>query len=197
MSEAPPTTPKTHDVILTDCRLAPSLIGVVRGDSVRITNRSEPPLFPKVTGESFMEGILSGNSRTVTFGNVGASIIACGFGPFCGRTDVLVTTHSLFGVTDREGHFTVENVPLDDDVVVYAWHPLFQVASMPVKLTAKEPTRRIELVVTPAAVAAKSEETPKEGDPSAGKPTKGDPGKGRPGRADRGKASGALSPHPD
>jgi hypothetical protein len=153
MSDYPDPEPRTHEVYISDCRLTPRLLGVAVGDSLRITNRSAVSLLPVFTGESFMQAVLPEASRVIKVEKAGASRLACTFGAFCGRTEVLVTAHPLFAVSDAKGHFVIRNVPLDQDLTVHAWHPFFKDSTALVRLTATEPKHSVELVIAPSPVA--------------------------------------------
>lgn len=157
MNDYPAPEPRTHDLYISDCRLTPRLVGAAVGDSLRITNRSEVAVLPVFSGESFMQAVLPESSRTIKLEKSGASRLACTFGAFCGRTDVLVTAHPLFAVTDAKGHFVIEKVPLDQDVTVHAWHPLFKDSTATVRLSANEPKRTVELTMTPRSASATPE----------------------------------------
>jgi len=149
MKSTAPAAPRTHELLLEDCRLNQSLLAARLGDSVRIKNASNTPLLPTLPGDTFMEAILAGGERTVELKRLGLSQMSCGFAAYCGQTDVLVTSHSLFAVTDKLGHFRIEGVPLDTDLTINAWHPLFTVSKQPVRLTAAAPTQSLKLVLAP------------------------------------------------
>ncbi len=152
MESTAPAEPKTHELRLENCRLNQFLLGARLGDRVRITNASDAPLLPSVLGDTFMEAILANQSRTVDLKRVGASRIACNFGAYCGQTDLLVTSHSLFAVSDKAGHYRIDNVPLDRELTVHAWHPLFEESRETITLTKAAPTRTIKLVLKPTPV---------------------------------------------
>ncbi len=146
MKDIAAAAPVTHELRLVNCRLDRALLAARVGDSVRITNASGMPLLPSMAGDAFMEAILANGSRTVELKRQGADRLSCKFGAFCGRTEVLVTGHSLFAVTDRTGHFRIDGVPLDQEVTVHAWHPLFDESHE--ALTLKEPTRSAKVTLT-------------------------------------------------
>jgi hypothetical protein len=178
MTDYPNPEPQNHDLYLSDCRLTPRLVGAAIGDSLRITNRSPIALLPVFSGESFMQAVMPEASRVLKVEKLGANRVACTFGSFCGRTDVLVTAHPFFAVSDAKGHFVIEKVPFDQEVVVHAWHPLFLDSTAKVRLTAADPKRVIELVLTPneefvpKPVDSNAKEKPRGKTAKASKPTK-------------------------
>ncbi len=178
MTAAPPHAPSTHELFIDACRLRPTLLGAVRGDSVRVTNRSEMALLPSIPGESFMRGLLRGESQDFPLKQT-QTVVRCAFGSYCGESLIVATTHALYAVTDVEGRFTIEQVPLDQELTVHAWHPLFRAASAPFKLTREAREQTIELALVPnprVAAAAKV-------DAGAGKPGTNSAAKPAPGKA--------------
>ncbi len=154
MTAAPPREPVTHDVLIQDCRLRPGLIGAVSGDKLRVTNRSNTAFLPLLPGDAFMQAILPDATREVELKGLGPAELKCGFGSYCGESIVLAVAHSLFAVTDSSGQFSISGVPLDQDLTVHAWHPLFDVADAKFRLSAAEPSKVVEFVLTPSAAAA-------------------------------------------
>jgi hypothetical protein len=153
MSAAPPHEPVTHELFIDACRLRPAMIAAVRGDTVRVTNRSETALVPRVPGASYMRGLLKGETASGVL-KAARTVVDCGFGSYCGDSLVIATTHPLAAVTTPEGFFTIEHVPLEQELRVFAWNPLFELTSQLVKLTHAQPEQMIELTLTPTAVAA-------------------------------------------
>ncbi len=171
MASTAPVAPRTHELRLVNCRLNQPLLAARLGDSVRITNGSESALLPSMPGDSFMEAILPNQSRTIELKRVGSSRIACGFSSYCGQTDLLVTSHSLFAVSDATGHFRIDNVPLDRELTVHAWHPLFDESHETFTLTRTKDaaTRTVKLVLKPLPVAAVAPAPTKAGKPKPDK----------------------------
>jgi hypothetical protein len=154
MQAAPPRAPVTHEVSIENCRLTPRLIGAMRGDKLRITNKSQATFLPVLPGDAFMQGSLPGASREVALEQMGPQLLRCGFAGYCGETVLITVAHSLYAVTDAEGRFTLSGIPLDQELVVHAWHPLFEVSSLPFKLSKAEPKQQLEFTLKPTAPAA-------------------------------------------
>ena len=153
MTGSPPRAPLVHELYIDACRLRPTLVGALRGDRVRVTNRSEAAFVPRLPGGNFMRGLMHGESTEGELKET-RSLVECSFAAYCGESLVIATTHSLYDVTTPEGFFTIEHVPLDQELTVHAWHPLFQVTSSePVTLTHAQPERMVELALTPSAGA--------------------------------------------
>jgi len=124
---------------------------------------------PSMAGDTFMEAILAGASRTIELKRVGADRLVCRFGAFCGQTDVLVTGHSLFAVSDTRGSYKIDKVPLDQQITVHAWHPLFEESQQTITLSKDAPTAKITLTLKPALrVEAKGLSTPPPAKPKPG-----------------------------
>lgn len=178
MANTAPASPRLHQLRLENCRLTLPLLAARLGDSVRITNASGAALLPSVPGDTFMEAILAGQSRTFELKRLGSSRIGCNFGAYCGQTDLLVTSHSLYAVSDELGQFHIDGVPLDRPLSLHAWHPLFDESHESVTLTGAAPTRSIRLVVRPLPAARPAPEGPR---PKVPAPDKRGPVPKRPG----------------
>lgn len=168
MHAAPAREPATHELFIDACRLRPTLIGVRKGDQVKVTNRSEAALIPQLPGASFMRGMMRGETQSFEATRV-QTRVQCSFGSYCGEALVIATTHPLYDVTTPEGFFTIENVPLDQEVTLHAWHPLFEEASATMRLTKQQPEQSVELLLTPAPpkpTQAAAPVTPDAGAPS-------------------------------
>jgi hypothetical protein len=148
MRAVPPHAPATHDLFIDACRLRPTIVGAVRGDTLRVTNRSEAAMIPTLPGDKFMRGMLRGESREAPITTTQVKV-TCGFGSYCGEALVVATTHSLYAVTTGEGFFEIENVPLDQDLRIHAWAPLFDVSSEPFRLSEDKREAVIDLSLTP------------------------------------------------
>lgn len=157
MTASPPQQAVVHEVFIDECRLRPALIGAKVGDTLRVTNRSKASFLPLLPGDSFMQAMLPDAAREVPVGGIGAADLKCGFGSYCGESVVLAVAHSLFAVTDSEGHFTISGIPLDQELTLHAWHPLFDVAIATFKLTSEEPSKGLDLQLVPAKSKAASE----------------------------------------
>jgi hypothetical protein len=149
MRGKPAREPTEREVFIDACRLRPTLIGALLGDTIKVTNRSETALVPSLPGAPFMRGMLRGETQTFEAKKVQMHI-NCSFGSYCGDTLVVTSLHPFFDVTTEEGFFEIEQVPLDQELKVHAWHPLFKENNVSFKLTRDEPEKMIELVLTPA-----------------------------------------------
>jgi hypothetical protein len=153
MKAVPPAEQVTHELFIDACRVRPTLVGARRGDLVKLTNRSEMALVPQLPGDSFMRGLMRGESHTFEATRTQTKV-QCSFGSYCGETLVIATTHSLYDVTTSEGFFTIDRVPLDQPLKVHAWHPLFQENHVELTLTQEKSEQTVELLLTPAPPSA-------------------------------------------
>lgn len=153
MRAAPPSQPRVHEVFIDGCRFRPTMLAAQRGDTVRVTNRSDLALLPSLPGDKFMQAMMRGETREFTIKRLGPTRLGCGFSNYCGETSIITLSHPLFAVTDAEGNFTIEKVPLDQSLTLHAWHPLFDVTSVPFTVTAGEPEKRLEIELAPAPIA--------------------------------------------
>lgn len=149
MSTAPQRAAVTHRITFVDCRLTPRLIGAMVGDTVEVVNTSEVPLLPVLPTDKFMQAMLKGQTRSFEVKNLGPLSISCGFGAYCGEVTIIGLAHSRYAVTDARGEFKIEQLPLDQDLQLHAWHPLFEVTSEPFRLSASEPSRTVQLRLRP------------------------------------------------
>jgi hypothetical protein len=148
MKAAPPREPLVHDLFIDACRLRPTLLGVMRGDKLRVTNRSDSAMLPSLPGDKFVRGMMTGETREVPVESTQTKI-SCSMGSYCGESLVVASTHPLYAVTSSEGFFTIEKVPLDQDLMIHAWAPLFDVTSEPFRLSDSKRELMIELILTP------------------------------------------------
>lgn len=169
MRVAPERAPVLHEIFIDACRLRPTLVGAMRGDKVRVTNRSDAPLLPVLPGDKFMQGLVRGESREFEVNKLGPNVVACGFSNYCGESAIITLSHPLYDVSDAQGSYTIERVPLDEELTLHAWHPLFEVTSVPFKLSRDEPAKTIDLVLTPTPSPAPERRAP----PKQSKPAKG------------------------
>jgi len=91
--------------------------------------------------------LIPGQTYEVTLDKLGSSPLLCGFTAPCGRTDVVVLSHSLAALTDEQGNFHIDSFPAGERVTVSAWHPLLTASETQVELAPGE-TKSLELVVT-------------------------------------------------
>lgn len=153
MRAVPERAPMVQEIFIDACRLQPALIGVRRGDTIRVTNRTDAPFLPILPGDKFMRGMMRGESRDFPAQSKGSLTIHCDMGYFCGESTIVTLSHPLQAVTDAQGRFNIEQVPLDEELQIHAWHPLFEVASAPFKLTHAQREKTLELAITPTAAA--------------------------------------------
>jgi hypothetical protein len=171
MTASPQRAPVTHELEIRDCRLWPGMIAAMTGDKLRLTNKSKAPFLPVLPRESFMQAVLPDAHRETTISGIGPMVIRCGFASYCGESVLVSTAHSLYAVTDAEGRFTISGVPLDQELKVHAWHPLFKPATVTIKLSRAERSKDVELAIEPLP-------TPPEAAPET-KPTAAEPKKSR------------------
>ncbi|MFT3923091.1 MAG: hypothetical protein QM778_11190 [Myxococcales bacterium] len=149
MTSAPPRAPVTHELELRDCRLMPTMIAAMTGDKLHVVSHSKIPFLPQLPGETFMQALLPETEREVDIKGIGPITIKCGLGSYCGESVLLSTAHSLYDITDSEGRFSITGVPLDQDLTVHAWHPLFKPTSATFRLSQDERSKDVELVIEP------------------------------------------------
>jgi hypothetical protein len=157
----PPHAPRTWDVTIKDCRLTPSLVVAVQGDTLRLSSEVNFPFMPQLGSSPLSETLVPGQTKDYPLQANGVSSVLCGFTAPCGRTDVVVLLHALYAVTDAEGNFRIEGFPADETVHVNAWHPLFAAQEQTVRVPAGG-EQRLELVIAPLAqptAAAPAEQT--------------------------------------
>lgn len=147
-----PHEPVTHELAIRDCRLTPSTIVATLGDRLRLVNETNYPFMPEMGG-GMMTALLHQRDREVELGRAGMRTLACGFAASCGRALIVTQYHPLHAVTDETGRFRIENVPVNEEVRIDAWHTLFNEAGEALTLSPGE-TREIEIVVTPAPARA-------------------------------------------
>jgi len=152
-SETEPAAPTTRQIHIRDCRLTPNLVVARVGDTLRITNDSAFPLLPGLGSDSFNQALIQGQSRDMKLATGGVKSLRCGFSAPCGRSDVVVLSHSYFAVTDGQGEFRIEGFPADETVRINAWHPLFEDVSADVRVSRGE-EKRIELTLSPKPLPA-------------------------------------------
>ncbi|MCG8554839.1 MAG: hypothetical protein MJD61_06055 [Proteobacteria bacterium] len=151
--------PRSHLLVIRDCRLTPSLIAAMIGDKLVIRNETNHPFLPKWTGDAFFQTLLKGQQREIVLERGGVNMVACGFATGCGRAEVVVMYHPLHAVTDQDGRFRIDDVPRDVKLLVHAWHPLFREAELSLVLARGE-ERNVELVLAPALAPTAPAGTP-------------------------------------
>jgi hypothetical protein len=147
-AKQPQRAPVTHDVTIVDCRLKPSVVVAMKGDTLRVRNELDYPFMPTYGEAPVVKTLIRGQTYEAKLDKPGVSPLLCGFTAPCGRTDVIVMLHPLHTATDAQGKFKLENLPAGEDVKLSAWHPLFEESATQVRLQPGE-VKRIELVLTP------------------------------------------------
>lgn len=172
-SNSTPRGPKVFDVVIKDCRLTPRLVVGQLGDLINLKNEVEFPFMPTYGANAYNETMVPGQSKAMRLDKAGVDNVLCGFTAPCGRTDVVVVRHPVFAVTDEKGIFKIEDFPTDETVQLNAWHPLFQDATISVKVGNGE-TKSVEFVLTPLPPkpAPAAEEPKQEEKPAGEKPGK-------------------------
>lgn len=165
-----PHEPVTHEVTITDCRITPRFVDATRGDSIRVTNRTDFPFLP-VFGAAggMMQALLYEQSRDIELDRGGVWPLNCGFGAPCGRADVVVLYHPVHTLTDDEGRFRIENPPSGENLRLSAWHPLLREAAVEITVRAGQDQTVEDLVVTiaPAPEAGEPAPPPLVNDPDS------------------------------
>jgi len=161
--------PRTHQARIENCRLAPRTLIAERGDTIHFENPTTFPFFPDL-GTGFSRALIPTDPLELVLDQGGVRTIQCGFANACGRMDVVTIYHPVHAVSDAEGRFRMENVPVGQDVRVTAWHPLFQEVGVQTRIESAGQTVRVELTIQPIATEAppapSAPETPR--DPLAG-----------------------------
>jgi len=175
-TKSTPRAPKVFDVVIKDCRLTPRLVVGQLGDMINLKNEVEFPFMPTYGANAYNETLVPGQSKAMRLDKAGVENVLCGFTAPCGRTDVVVVRHPVFGVTDDKGMFRIEDFPTDETVQVNAWHPLFQDSKVSVKV-GKGETKTVEFVLTPLPQQKPAEPEPAaepkpDEKPAGDKPTK-------------------------
>lgn len=148
--QAPKRAPRVHEVMITDCRLSPRTILAQKGDTLKVGSEVKFPFMPGYGPPSQLKTLIPGQTYDVELNALGASPLACGFTAPCGRTDVVVLSHTMAALTDEQGKFRIDSFPPGERVTVTAWHPLLQQSEIQVEVAPGE-TKSVELVVSPAA----------------------------------------------
>lgn len=146
--QAPKRKPITHNVMIQDCRLTPRTILALQGDKLKVGTEADFPFMPGYGPPSQLKTLIRGQTYDVDLKTLGASPVMCGFTAPCGRTDVVVLSHTMAALTDEHGKFRIDSFPPGERVTVSAWHPLLQPSEVQVEIAPGE-TKSIELVVSP------------------------------------------------
>jgi hypothetical protein len=148
-SHQPERAPLVHDVTIEDCRLTPSLVVAMKGDSLRVRNTVNYAFMPSYDQGPMVRTLTPGQTYDVPLSKPGVLPLLCGFTATCGRTDVVVLMHPYYAVTDAQGKFRFEDFPAGEPVSLSAWHPLFQEAKIQLEVAPGE-HKQVELVLMPA-----------------------------------------------
>jgi hypothetical protein len=141
--------PRIYDVVIQDCRLTPSLVVAMLGDTLRIRNEVQFPFMPGYGKDPVLKTLLPTQTKEVLLQEPGVSPVQCGFMAPCGRTDVVVLHHPLYAVTGEDGTFRIEGFPADESLTVTAWHPLFSKSEQKLQLGQGE-VKALDFTLTPA-----------------------------------------------
>jgi hypothetical protein len=148
----PSRPPLVHEVTIEDCRLKPSLVVAMKGDSLRVRSTVNYPFMPSYNEGSSVRSLIPGQTYDVVLDKPGVAPLFCGFTASCGRTDVIVMLHPVFATTDGSGKFRFDDFPAGENVTLSAWHPLFEEAKIELHLEPGE-HKTVELVLRPSAQA--------------------------------------------
>lgn len=147
--KAPAASAQTRSMVVDDCRIQPTLLAAVRGDTMAFTNRSPHAFLPKFRGDAFLQAVIKDQTRHVKLSSIGVQRIGCAFGAACGSAHLVVLGHPVFAITDAQGKFRIANVPANQALTVHAWHPLFRETRLPLELEEHQ-ERHVELTISPA-----------------------------------------------
>jgi hypothetical protein len=149
-SHARPRPPHVQEVAIDDCRLKPSIVVAMTGDTLRVRSNVNYPFMPSYGADLEVRTLIPGQTYEAPLKKPGVSALLCGFTAPCGRTDVIVMKSPLAVVTDAQGKFRIADFPAGETVSLSAWHPLFQESRIDVRV---EPgaTKQVEFVLTPSA----------------------------------------------
>jgi hypothetical protein len=119
---------KKHTVAIEHCRLRPSLIAAMGGDTLQIENHDAFGFEPLIGPAYLARSLPQGEKFQIPMVGAGIDSVQCSLAAPCGRTDLLVFFHPIFAVTDATGHFRIDHFPASELVRVSAWHPLFDIS---------------------------------------------------------------------
>lgn len=170
-SHQPQRPPMIHEVAIEDCRLTPSLVVAMKGDTLRVRNTVNYPFMPTYRERGMARTLSPGQTYDVVLDKPGVQPLLCGFTAPCGRTDVIVLLHPLYAKTDANGRFKIEGLPADENLMINAWHPLFQDNRQSVHLASGE-HKSLEFVLAPRAVPAATTAQPQQAPQGEEKPDK-------------------------
>lgn len=146
----PTVEPVQRQITIEDCRLTPAVVTATRGDSVVVTNETNYAFLPTMGEAAFMQALPEGQSREFALERGGINTMQCGFSAPCARADIIVVYHPVHGTTGADGAFVLDNVPADQPIVLHAWHPLFEDASVETRV-AEGGEVTVEFVLQPKA----------------------------------------------
>lgn len=140
--------PLTHTVAIEHCRLQPTTIAAMAGDTLHLENRDDFAFEPMLGPAFRTKRLRRGHPEEIVLAGGSVDAIQCPRTAPCGRTDVVVFRHPVFTVTDARGAFRIEHFPAGEMVRVGAWHPLFEFAETFVWVD-PEKSARVDLVLRP------------------------------------------------
>lgn len=141
-------TPKTHRVVIENCRLKPPTIAATGGDTLELSNHDEYAYRPLIGPTYTARSLPKGEKLKIKMVPGGIDSILCSLGAPCGRADLIVFYHPVSAVTDSEGSFRIANFPASENVRLTAWHPLFDESETFVWLDPGQHSA-VKLVLTP------------------------------------------------
>lgn len=147
---AKPRPPRAFEVVIRDCRLEPTLVVAMKGDSLVIKNEVDFPFMPTFGRTQVARTLMPGQQFDFPLDRGGLQPVLCGFTAPCGRTDVITVYHPVFGVTGADGRFSIEDFPTDQTVKLNAWHPLFAETHIEIVVGQGE-DKEVELILSPVS----------------------------------------------
>jgi hypothetical protein len=119
----PAGEPRSIPLGIRDCRLDPTLVVAMVGDTLALTNHSPTAFITNFTTDPINEALAPNRVRQLEVIRPGVQRVSCSMVAGCGRTDVVVLAHRAATVTAADGSFELD-VPAGADVDLHAWHPL-------------------------------------------------------------------------
>ena len=127
--------PQKRMIDQRNLKFIPTVVAVMVGESVDFPNndKSWHNVYSKGGANDFDLGLYPpGKTRSKKFDKPGVSRILCNAHPDI-EAFVVVKDHPFFSVTDKRGHYQIENVPLGK-VRVETWYPNLEVRSETVEI---------------------------------------------------------------
>ncbi|MEZ4328768.1 MAG: hypothetical protein R3B40_26320 [Polyangiales bacterium] len=145
-----PTEPSSFPLAIRDCRLQPTLMVAMVGDTIPLTNHSPVAFITRFSTDPINEAIAPNRVRQLEVIRPGVHRVDCTMVAGCGLTDVVVLAHRVATVTDATGAFELD-VPAGAPVELHAWHPLLRrregTATLPAADAVAGETRTLEVTL--------------------------------------------------